>query len=171
MANTIALPKLSFGEAIKTCFKKYATFSGRARRSEYWWFCLLNSIPGILMQQLISWKSGVLAEVESQAGEALFDAEKHQALLDKAQACDDTFFPCAAILCIIMLALLIPALAVCARRLHDIGKSGWAMLIGIIPIVNLILLFWTLKDSEPQANKYGESPKYITQEENAASQI
>lgn len=44
----IPTPMMSFGESVKTCFQKYVTFKGRARRSEYWWFCLLNFIAGIV---------------------------------------------------------------------------------------------------------------------------
>lgn len=168
MGNVIATPRLSFGEAIKTCFKKYATFTGRARRSEYWWFGLLNCIPSFLFQQLFSWKMSVKAELESEIGAALFDSEKQQALMDKAQSCDDIFFPCAVIIGIIMLALLLPAIAVAVRRLHDIGKSGWWLLLCLVPFVNfvfaIVLFIWTIKDGTPEANQFGESPKYITQE-------
>lgn len=44
----IPTPMMSFGESVKTCFQKYVTFKGRARRSEYWWFCLLNCIVSIV---------------------------------------------------------------------------------------------------------------------------
>lgn len=44
----IPTPMMSFGESVKTCFQKYVTFKGRARRSEYWWFCLLNCIVSII---------------------------------------------------------------------------------------------------------------------------
>ena len=44
----IPTPMMSFGESVKTCFQKYVTFKGRARRSEYWWFCLLNLIVSIV---------------------------------------------------------------------------------------------------------------------------
>lgn len=44
----IPTPMMSFGESVKTCFQKYVTFKGRARRSEYWWFCLLNFIVSIV---------------------------------------------------------------------------------------------------------------------------
>ena len=47
MENVIKTPSMSFGEALKTCFKKYATFSGRARRSEFWWFSVLNWLLSI----------------------------------------------------------------------------------------------------------------------------
>ena len=63
---------------------------------------------------------------------------------------------------ILSLALLIPSLGLTARRLHDIGKSGWLMLISIIPIVGAILLIiWCAKDGDPQPNQYGTSTKYV----------
>lgn len=59
------------------------------------------------------------------------------------------------------LAVFIAGLAVCVRRLHDIGKSGWNYLFFLIPIVGFILyIVWFTRDSEPGANKYGISPKY-----------
>lgn len=59
------------------------------------------------------------------------------------------------------LAVLLPHLAVCVRRLHDIGKSGWAILFGLIPIAGtIILLVFYLRDSQPGENEYGVSEKY-----------
>ena len=58
------------------------------------------------------------------------------------------------------LAILIPGIALCVRRLHDIGKSGWFYLIGLIPVVGFILLLiWFCKDSTGD-NQWGKSPKY-----------
>lgn len=58
------------------------------------------------------------------------------------------------------LLILIPSLAVAVRRLHDIGKSGWMLLIGLIPLVGAIwLLILLLRDSEAGENKYGPNPK------------
>lgn len=58
------------------------------------------------------------------------------------------------------LAVLLPGIAVSARRLHDIGKSGWWLLISLVPLVGAILLIvWTVKDSEPGSNQYGDNPK------------
>jgi len=59
------------------------------------------------------------------------------------------------------LASLIPGLACCVRRLHDIGKSGWWVLIGFIPLVGLVLLVFTLMDSQPGPNQYGPNPKEL----------
>lgn len=59
------------------------------------------------------------------------------------------------------LAVLLPALAVTVRRLHDIGKSGWWILLSLIPIVgSIIVLVFTCLDSEPTDNQYGPNPKF-----------
>ena len=58
------------------------------------------------------------------------------------------------------LAVLLPGLAVCVRRLHDIGKTGWLVLLALIPIVGaIILIVWFCKDSQPGDNQYGPNPK------------
>lgn len=67
-----------------------------------------------------------------------------------------------AIYCIAALVLFLPNLAVTVRRLHDINKSGWNILWGIIPLIGSILLIvWCCQDSNLEANQYGESPKYL----------
>lgn len=60
------------------------------------------------------------------------------------------------------LAAVIPGLAVSVRRLHDIGKSGWWMLLAFVPVLGLLLLFFFALDSEPGLNRYGPSPKLPT---------
>ncbi len=108
--------------------KKYACFSGRARRKEYWMFFLFNMIFAIAI--------GILSAVPTIGG----------------------FFRILAI--IYPLALLIPGLAVTVRRLHDSGKSGWYILISLIPFVGSILLLVAVcKDSQLGENQYGECPK------------
>lgn len=167
MGNFVATPQMSFGESVKTCFKKYVDFSGRARRSEYWWFALLNYILYIAMYALTSWKLGVKAAVEAQAYEAVFDDTKMKELMAQAESCDAIFFPCAIILGILLLALLLPSLAALTRRIHDKGKSGWLVFLLIIPFVNFVMgivfFIWTILDGDKEPNKYGPSPKYIEQ--------
>ena len=64
------------------------------------------------------------------------------------------------IVTIFSLATLLPGLAVSVRRLHDIGKSGWWLLIALIPLVGaILLLIWDCKDSDPGTNVYGSNPK------------
>jgi uncharacterized membrane protein YhaH (DUF805 family) len=109
---------MDFKTAVMTCLQKYADFSGRARRSEYWWF--------FLFQILVI---GVLSIVLSILGT------------------------------LVSLALLIPAIAVGARRLHDVGRSGWWMLIGFIPLIGLlVLLYWGTQEGEAEANAWGAPP-------------
>ena len=124
-----ARPQLGFIEAVKICVQeKYCNFEGRARRSEYWWFALANSI--------VSYVAGFIGGLIS-----------------------PTAYYVLAIL--VMLGLLLPGLGVAVRRMHDIGKSGWWLLIGLIPIVGaIILIVWCCQDSQPQENEYGPSPKY-----------
>jgi len=109
--------------------KKYATFSGRAQRAEYWYFILINIIVNTVLVIL-----DVLFGTLSPNGTGLLSG-------------------------IYSLAVLIPHIAVGARRLHDIGKSGWWQLIVIIPIIGWILIIiWFATDSE-EDNQYGENPK------------
>ena len=118
---------LGFGEAIQSVFSKYATFSGRARRSEYWYFVLLQVIVTAVL-------NGLYSATESVAFSA--------------------------ILVLFDLALLVPCLAVCWRRLHDIGKSGGYYFFVLIPLVGwILLLVWMCQDSQPGANQYGPNPK------------
>lgn len=128
-----ASPKLSFTDAVRQVFNKYATFKGRARRSEYWWFVLFYCLVLIAA-----------------------------ALLDNLFGITIEYAFYGAIYCIAALVLFLPNLAVTVRRLHDINKSGWNILWGIIPLIGSILLIvWCCQDSKAEANQYGESPKYL----------
>jgi uncharacterized membrane protein YhaH (DUF805 family) len=102
------------GNAISSCFSKYATFSGRATRSEYWFFYLFY---------IIIYAVGAIASavVGSEFLVYLFIAP-----------------------------LFLPVLAAGIRRMHDVGRSGWFIL---VPIYNLVLLCTA---SNPGSNKYGD---------------
>ena len=108
--------------------KKYAVFSGRAQRAEYWYFVLFNLIIAIILgivSTVIGDDKGMLGTLYS-------------------------------------LAVLIPGLAVSIRRLHDVGKSGWMLLIALIPLIGWIwLLVLMITDSNPGDNKYGPNPKQV----------
>lgn len=132
MQNLKVLPQVSFGEAVKTCFSKYVTFTGRARRSEYWYFALFYFIIYII--------ACIIDTVISLSSD-------EPTLIFKSLVC---------------LAFILPSLAVFFRRLHDIGKSGWWWLLGLIPIIGtIILIVWACQDSAPEENQYGKSPKYV----------
>ena len=110
--------------------KKYTVFSGRARRAEYWMFVLINFIV-----------SAVLFAVDSALG---INTDGGVGVLGG----------------IYSLAVLLPSLAVTCRRLHDTGRSGWWMLIAVIPIVGaVILIVFLVQDSDLGENEYGPNPK------------
>ncbi|MGO4438755.1 DUF805 domain-containing protein [Rhizobium sp. RAF56] len=112
---------MNFSEAVSSVFSKYADFSGRARRSEFWWFFLFNVVA-----------SGV-ADILSRA---IFGNDALGALYS--------------------LALLIPAVAVSVRRLHDVDRSGWWILIGAIPLIGaIVLIFWYATEGTAGENRYG----------------
>ena len=133
---------MSFAEAIRTCFRKYVDFKGRARRSEYWYWVLFTVIVGIA--------AGIL---DSALG------------LDPQPTTGENFVTTTTgpIANITSLALFLPGLAVAVRRLHDRDKSGWWILLNLIFVIgSLILLFgYYIKDSVPGANRFGPNPKGI----------
>ncbi len=111
--------------------KKYAVFSGRARRKEYWYFSLFNLLITI-----------VLAVIDGMTGTLI--AEANIGLLGGIYA----------------LAILIPFLAVSVRRLHDTDRSGWWLLIALIPLIGaIVILVFMVQDSKPGENQYGSNPK------------
>ncbi|MBI4599958.1 DUF805 domain-containing protein [Candidatus Uhrbacteria bacterium] len=108
--------------------KKYATFSGRAQRAEYWTFSIVNTTVLIGLTLI---------------GESVNKIITNLAVL-------------------LGLAILLPSIAVSVRRLHDTDRSGWWVLIGLIPYVGaIVMLVFTLFDSKPGDNKYGPNPKGI----------
>jgi uncharacterized membrane protein YhaH (DUF805 family) len=114
--------------------KKYAVFNGRARRKEYWYFLLFNIIVSI-----------VLAVIDDVTGS--FSPEAGMGLLGG----------------IYTLAVLIPSIAVSVRRLHDTERSGWWLLIGLIPLIGaIVLIVFMVQDSKPGQNQYGANPKDAT---------
>ena len=104
-------PQMNFVEAVKTCLSKYATFNGRARRSEFWWFYLLTCIPGFLMSLLVQWKFAKIAEIQAMAYQ---DLGRYQEVLAQAESYDTIFMAGSVILGLISLALfLTSSLKIC----------------------------------------------------------
>lgn len=111
--------------------KRYAEFEGRSRRKEYWYFVLFN----IIFSLFAFWLDTALG---------LFNEEYFTGPIQSLYA----------------LAVFIPGLAVAVRRLHDVGKSGWFLLISLIPLIGaiwLLVLFAT--ESDNGENKYGSDPR------------
>jgi uncharacterized membrane protein YhaH (DUF805 family) len=105
--------------------KKYAVFTGRARRKEYWMFALFNVIIAIAL--------GIIEGIVGGPG-----------VLGGLYG----------------LAVLIPSIAVGVRRLHDTGRSGWWILIGLVPVIGfIVLIVFFATDGQPGTNQYGPNPK------------
>ena len=124
---------------LDTIKNRYAKFDGRATRSEYWYFILFYFIVSFIVILLdifvVNPMLGATPEQAQQGG-----------LLQ----------------IILALALLIPSIAVGVRRLHDIGKSGWWILVGLVPIIGaLILIYFYVLDSQAGENQYGSNPKGV----------
>ncbi len=131
-----------------TALKKYADFSGRARRKEYWLWQLFNIIVNVAFQII----SMILVGVGVASGSEEFAniCGIFSALVNLASG-------------VVGLVLLIPNLSVAVRRLHDTGRSGWNLLWGLVPCVGpIILLVFYCQDSQPGLNQYGENPKEQT---------
>lgn len=124
--------------AVRAAFSSYATFAGRASRPEYWWWALsvfiIMLIVGLLDAFLVAPLLGFETGDEN-AGQPLS--------------------------LIVSLAILIPNIAVGARRLHDTGRTGWWLLIGLVPIAGfLALLYFFVQPSDEGENQYGSKPTW-----------
>ena len=121
------LPPTRFSESYKLGWVNFAKFSGRARRSEFWFFALGN-LPFIIILPILA-KLFTIGLI---------------------------------ILFIFCIAVFLPSLSLSVRRLHDTGRSGYYILLGLIIIIGeFILLYFFCQDSEERQNEYGPSPKYI----------
>jgi len=111
--------------------KNYAVFEGRARRKEYWLFLLFN----ILILIVLSILDQILGT---------FDSETKKGFISSVYS----------------LAVIIPSIAVSIRRLHDTDKTGWWLLLNLIPLFgSLVLLIFFISDSQRETNRFGVNPK------------
>jgi len=129
----------TFGQAISRFFKKYATFSGRASRSEFWWFFLFNFIvAGVL--------NGIAAAAGA-AGATFSDLGVYQP--------GPAYWLVAIPYWLWLLATFVPWLALSWRRLHDTNKSGGFWFLGLIPFVGpIIVLVLMALDSDPAGARF-----------------
>ena len=110
--------------------KQYADFEGRARRKEYWMYTLFNMIALLV--------AAILDNVLGLTRSGFFGP----------------------VYGLYLLATFIPGLAVGVRRLHDVDRSGWWLLLAIIPLVGAIVLFvWAVTDGTRGSNRFGDDPK------------
>lgn len=121
---------MTFSESVSTCFRKYVTFSGRAARSEYWWFILFTSLAGLVVGFVDGFVSG-----------------------------SDGLDP-SPLSSIYTLVIFLPSLSVQVRRLHDLDRSGWWYFIVLIPLIGaIILLVWNISEGTLGDNRFGPSTR------------
>jgi uncharacterized membrane protein YhaH (DUF805 family) len=133
----------TFGQAIARFFTKYATFSGRASRSEYWWFFLFNAIIGLVVYVLILTVGMTGVRIDSATGAVAFGAG---------------YWVITSIAGVWGLATLVPHLAVVWRRLHDTNRSGAFYFLAFIPIVGGIILIVLLASGTDPAGARFDAP-------------
>ena len=121
---------MNFKESINICIKKYTKTEGRASRSEFWYFCLFCLLVGIVTLYI---DISVLG----------YSVEEEYTPLNT----------------IAYLAVFIPSISVTARRLHDIGKSGWWMLLALTGIGIILLIIWYATEGEKKKNRFGNPIK------------
>tara|TARA_B110000914_G_C15275338_1_gene359493 strand:- start:97 stop:468 length:372 start_codon:yes stop_codon:yes gene_type:complete len=121
---------MDFQTSIKICFNKFAVFSGRASRSEFWFFVLFGFLGGIIA-----------------------------AIID-VMILGYPFEENGPINLIFSVALIVPSISVAARRLHDINKSGWWQLLWVTIIGGILLIIWHATEGEDKKNKFGPPIKF-----------
>ena len=126
---------MSFTESIGTCFRKYVDGNGRASRSEFWYFQLF----------LV-----VLTIISGSVDSAVFGSELGETGIVSN---------------VVTLGTLLPSLCVTVRRLHDVNKSGWWMLIALTCIGLIPLIIWEATKGTSGSNEYGDDPLGTEQSE------
>jgi uncharacterized membrane protein YhaH (DUF805 family) len=132
---------MTFTESVKAVYGKYATFSGRARRPEYWWWALYMVLSGI-----------GIAIIESSLGLGM----GHMGMGGGAMSAGYEGGPMSGLWAI---ANLLPGIGVAVRRLHDTDRSGWWLLIALIPLIGaLVLLYFMVSEGTRGDNRFGAEP-------------
>lgn len=140
---------MTFSESIHSVFSKYATFSGRASRSEYWYFALFNFIVMVIL-----WIVAALCTPS-------LDIEQFSSSQEYMMAAEAAVPGWISVIYwIYCIAVLIPCLAVSVRRLHDIGNGGGWIFINLIPLIGSIwYLVYMILPSQLGDNRFGPQPE------------
>ena len=115
---------MTFGQSISTCFGKFATFKGRASRSEFWWFYLFLFLLNCSVLIILGVVIGFANPMTDKIGDAVY------------------------------WGTTLPILAAGSRRLHDIGKSGWWQLIMLTVIGTIPMIYWWCSNTKSDGDKY-----------------
>lgn len=141
---------MGFGEAVSTAFRNYATFSGRARRSEFWFFYLFLAVTHALLGILVA-----VALATSPTSTSTVDGKVVESISPSAFA-----IAMYVVIGLWSLATILPFLAIQVRRLHDIDRTGWWWWIGLVCCVGpIILLVFYVTEGVRGPNRYGPDPR------------
>ena len=121
---------MGFGDAVRTCWKKYGDFDGRAVRSEFWWW--------VLFMVLVQFAAAIVLTI----------------VLIIFQNLEFLQWLSVLIFMVIVLAFILPSIAVSVRRLHDRDLSGWFYLLGYVPFGGLVLFIFYVLPGTPGPNRY-----------------
>ena len=135
----LTIPQASCSDNLKIVIFNYCNFKGRARRSEFWFFKLTIYIFNLLYLSIFQIIHNIRNDEDIDKD---YDITKNK--------------PAFIILIIINVIFIVPSISVSVRRLHDVSKSGFFYFLNFIPLIGqLILLYYYLQDSFPDANAYG----------------
>lgn len=129
---------MDFMTSIKTCFSKYVTFSGRAQRSELWWFVLFTFLVSIALSVVDSVLFGTTTTTATS-----FESSTDTPILSG----------------LFSLAVILPSISVAVRRLHDLDRTGWWYWLFLVPIIGfIILIVWFASKGTDGENRFGPDP-------------
>ena len=158
------LPKVDCCTAFKNAFKNYSNFSGRIRRSEYWFFLLVvNIVTFILLLFFVLFVTEAIGAYYYYSSRSYNPYDHYYDHSGYYRANEEGILAFVILLGIYVPFITLPTLSASVRRLHDIGKSGCYLFIGFVPFFGtLTLLVFLCRDSMPEANEFGPPTKYTT---------
>lgn len=149
------MAEMEFQTAVRTVFAKYAVFEGRARRAEYWWWVLFTVVARAVLR--------IVDRLAFRMWEWPLDGmPPHMGTwmpMGNWTVMGTWMYGPGPLSGLFTLIVLLPSLAVAVRRLHDTGRSGWWLLLALIPVLGwVVLLVFMVEKGERGANAYGPEP-------------
>lgn len=141
---------MGFMDAVRTCLRRYATFRGRARRSELWWFVLYGLLLAIPMNIafVLLWTAAFEGSISGPAEDPA---------INPTAVSWGAFTAAMGVLLAYVTAYSIPALAAQSRRLHDIGQPAWWLLLHVVGLGFVVLIMCALR-GQTGSNRHGPDP-------------
>jgi uncharacterized membrane protein YhaH (DUF805 family) len=135
---------MTFTEAVRSGFSKYVTFSGRSRRSEFWFWFLFVIIAAVVAALLDTMLFPAMMDVQTDVADGVASVSAQGGPISA----------------LVTLGLLLPGLAMQIRRLHDVDRSGWWVLLAFVPLIGIIVLIvWWATEGTRGPNRFGSDPK------------